>query len=77
MLVLYIPASSEVQGGTWPSIPLPSVAIKIATDYLFWTRTFSNVAFVSISLPSTQETQKYCTVCGKVHVLDAPGAEEN
>ena len=48
-LVLGNTASSEVQGGA-PAIPLLSAAIKIATDYLLWTRTFSSVAFVSSSV---------------------------
>ena len=48
MLVLVIPASSEVQGGA-PTVPLPSVAIRIATDCLLWTQTFSSVAFVNSS----------------------------
>ena len=48
-LVLGIPASSEVQGGA-PSFPLLSAAIRFATDYLLWTRTFSSVAFVSSSV---------------------------
>ena len=75
-LVLVIPASSEVQGGA-PTVPLPSVAIKIATDYLFWTRTFSNVAFVSSSVYlSLMYFKKKClTVWPSVE--NALGAVEN